>query len=1174
MNSLRPVFTARRGFPALAAIASAMVCYLRAQRPSLKGWVIAAIALALTACGGGGGDSPSGYDKDASQSLIYAFPGDRQQQVPMPSPVILRFSSAITATTPENAVTVRDADDNPVNVTASLSPDRRSLILTPVEKFAPRTHYRVELADMALEKGTAPARTLSFDTRAREEGPRGEVAADTFSLLRRIPDGTQMPIMDFSSFRLQFSQPLDSDSIAYGDSVRLTDSEGALVDAVVLNHDHYLTVDPVEDLRPGQQYTLEVTAGVTSTLGQALSTEGLALRTRFVPRDTRPPGGGERAVMVQNVAADGALSPLTGAPVNLIPMTSVLLGRETATQASGLLHAELAFAPNFPYTTPLRIARGSLIDSAPIDVMIGGEVPAGFASGDVGVHFLSDATGYLSPNPYSNAVDAPRLVTLFMDVALTTSEARANGAVTQDLLHLELQGTAMVEDGVLVVHAVGVVQPKILGSERATGLLSFSLRSLPDQLNPPPANTDTSVATLQSWSHADTRVVNRDAPVVLTFSKPIDNRTLDSITLLGTRNGQTGPVEISARTDGSTVILQPATALESPTDDDEISYQVDLGNTLADIQGIPVAPATQPLAFAFPRLISDYQWLARYPIFGAEGSAEDNRIYPELVMDHAPVVLMVYPGFPCVIDESTQDLSAGIAGRCQGALNREYHNLIEAHNRFQTIAKHPDDLLPISTLPANASIHVQATRDLDPGTVLLGDTFLVEALDEQGAPTGQVAGTLEVTGANIRFTPDAPWQPGTLYRYSLVGNGDGRAVPRQQDDTPILPEPPLCDGSDGICDRDGRPLQTQLYEANAGLDSNGHDFIMTQATDSLLGGPTLRQVFRATEPSGNVLQLLSAASVDSNANFYHDINPAVDVPLEQVFSVAFLGMDLNHRRYQHEEQRLEGLPLDDSADVHDPDGIQPPPNSAKMLSLSPWIDPAEYTEQFYFNGLSIGCAYDMAVMTETGVPTTPLTCPERKFTFMHSGLAVEVTNNYVDGQGLEVLIWPSQIMSTALSVVTVLSNSLPIQIDSGYHVMRMRYAKADPQCDETLEPCLRNRPVSAWITSDQEGNPVLSATVDLYIDAPDLRRNTNFPQVGNLANNLISIPVTLHLEGPVHFDDTGRMVADQINTNPVTLTFDVETYDESSNVIAHAAQFDMLLPARGAFLQYISAPNK
>ncbi len=911
---------------------------------------------------------------------------------------------------------------------------------------------------------------------------------------------------------------------------------------------------------------------MTSTLGQSLSADGLSLRTRFTPLDTRPPGGGDRAVMVQDILADGSVSPLTGAPVNLVPMASVLLGQDTVTQASGLLQAELAFVPNFPDTTPLRIARGSLIDSASIDVMIGGEVPAGFTSGDVRIHFLSDASGYLSPNPYSKAPDAPRQVTLFMDLAISTGDARANGAITQDLMHVELQGTAMVENGVLAVNAIGVVQPKVLGTERAKGVLSFSLRSLSDQLNPPPANTDTSVATLQSWSHADTTVVNPNAPVVLTFSKPIDNRTLDSITLLATRNGTTGPVETSARTDGSTVILQPATALESPTDGDEVSYQVTLGNTLADLQGIPVAPATQPLEFAFPWLVSDYQWLARYPASRDEGSAEENRIYSELIMDHAPVVLMAYPGFPCVIDESTQDLGAGIAGRCQGALDTEYHNLIDAPGLFHTITKHADDLLPISTLAANGSIHVHTTRDLDPGTVLLGRTFLVEALDEQGAPTGAVAGTLQVSGPDIRFTPDAPWQPGTLYRYSLVGNGDGLTVERRQDSTPIMPAPPLCDGSDGICDRQGRPLQTQLYDTDIVQDNNGLKYMKTQAADSPLGGPTMRHVFRATVPSGNVLQLLTTASVDSNANFYHDINPFVDVPLDQVLSVAYLGMEINHRKYQHEERRLEGSPLDEAPDVHDPDGIQPPPNSAKMLSLSPWIQPGEFTEMFYFNGLSIGCPYDIDVLMQTGVPT-PMTCPERKFTFMHSGLAVEVTDHYVEGQGIEVLIWPSQIVSTALSVVTLLSNSMPIQIDSGYHLMRMRYAKADPQCDETLQPCLRNRPISAWISSDQEGNPMLNATVDLYIDAPDLRRNMNFPQVGDLSHNLTSIPVTLNLEGPVHFDDTGRMIADQINTNPVVLTFDVEVYDAPGE-IDHAGQFDMLLPARGAFLQYISAPNK
>lgn len=1142
----------------------------------MKRLIIASCALALAACGGSKDDVSGRYQDDwqsASQSLVYAFPANQQQQVALPSPVVLRFSSAITADSPEDAVTVRDTDDNAVSVTAALSPDRRSLILTPTEGFAPHTRYQVQLASMALEKGIAPARTLSFDTRSREEGALSDVAADSFTLLRRIPDGTLMQVMDFSSFRLQFSQPLASDSIAYGDSVRLTDNNGTLVEAVVLSHGHYLTVDPVQDLSATQQYTLELTDDVTSTLGHALSTGGLSLSASFTPQDTRPPGGGERAVMVQDILADGSVSPLTGAPVNLVPMASVLLGQDTATQTSGMLHAELAFVPNFPDATPLRIARGSLIESAPMEVMIGGEVSAGFASGDVRIHFLSDATGYLLPNPYSNAVDAPRLVTLFMDLAITAADARANGAVTQDLLHVELQGTSIVEDGVMVIHAVGMVQPKILGSERAVGLLSFSLRSLADPLNPPPANVDTSIAVLQSWSHADPAVVTTDAPVVLTFSKPIDNRTLGSITLLATRNGVTEPVDVTARADGSAVILQPVNALEHPSEQNDISYEISLGNQLADIQGIGVAQPAESLQFSFPVAVSEYEWKVRYPAFGMESPAEDNRIETALIMDRSPVVLMAYPGYPCVIDESTQDLVSGIAGRCQGALDVSYHNLIQTHARFDRITKPADDLLPISTLAANASIHVHATRNIDPDSVVLGQTFLVETLNEQGVSTGPVAGKIEVAGAEIQFTPASPWTAGTLYRYSLVSNGDSLNVERAPDNTPILPEP-LCDGSDAICDVNGRPLQTQLYATTASLDADGKPFLMTVAADSVVGGPAMRHVFRAVPPSGNVLQVLTAASVDSNANFYHDINPYLDVPIEDVFNHGFLGMEINHRLYGTEEQHLDGSQPDDAPHASDPDGIKPVANSAKMLSLTPWVDPAEYSEGFFFNGLSIGCPYDTSALTNPGAPMAAMVCPERKFTFMHSSLAAEVTGRYVDGQGIEVLIWPSQIISTALSVVTVLANSMPIQVDSGFHVMRMRYAKADPQCDETLQPCLRNRPISAWISSDAEGNPVLSATVDLYIDAPDLRRNMNYPQVGDLTHNLVSIPVTMHLEGPVRFDDTGRMIVDQISTNEAVLSFDTETYDEWSNLISHAGQFDMLLPAGGAFLQYISAPIK
>ncbi|HCE41379.1 MAG TPA: hypothetical protein DEV80_15115, partial [Alcanivorax sp.] len=172
---------------------------------------------------------------------------------------------------------------------------------------------------------------------------------------------------------------------------------------------------------------------LTSRFGETIA----PFEREVVPRDTTSPTG-ERAVLVTEVpAADPALgclddgvrtSPLTGDPINCVPVRGTILADQTASKQTGNVFGELAFQPNFPTVTPLRVKRGSRLVGDALEVIIGGQVPVGFNSGDVTVEMITDATGYLYPNPLSNRDSADRALRLFMDVATTTADARANGA--------------------------------------------------------------------------------------------------------------------------------------------------------------------------------------------------------------------------------------------------------------------------------------------------------------------------------------------------------------------------------------------------------------------------------------------------------------------------------------------------------------------------------------------------------------------------------------------------------------------------------------------------------------------------------------------------------------------------------------------------------------------------
>ena len=1148
----------------------------------MKRIIMAACIVSLAACGGDKDDVATEQQQDwesQKQSLVYSFPDNNQQEVPVPSPVVLRFSSPVAETAP--AITLREAGGPVVpDVELEWVDGKRGLIITPDSKLKPLTDYVVHIPAIELEKGTAAARTLHFTTRALFEGPKSQVAEDIFEVMRMIPDGENYPVMDFSSFRVQFSQPLDQATVKYGDSadatVQLMGPEG-LVDAHLLVSGHYMTIDPKEDLTPGAEYSLNMTTGITSTYGETLPGgsfgnpgDTLAVSLKTSPKDTTSPTTGERVSMVQDVADSGELSPLTGQPINLVPMASVLLGEDTATQAKGTLAAELAFVPNFPEATPFRVKRGSLIEGASIDVLIGGEVPAGFESGKVRMDFLSDATGYLLPNSYSNADDAPRQVRLFMDVAVSTETASANGAITQDLLHIELVGTSIVESGQMVINAVGVVEPDVLGSERATGILSFYMKAFEDQDNPPEVVIDSTPPMVQSWVPGDNvKSFKVDDPIVVTFNKAIDvsDESLEKIYIR--ENGV--KVDSYVHTRGSSVYIQPVEPLKRSSEDplnmgsvDQYVYDLIIEQGIKDISGNE-SVGSYTYSFELPVNVlkaEQYHW----PYVDPGQFPQQEYLGITDVVQRSPIVLALYPGYPCLIDETSMDLSGGVAGRCKGTLDEVYSKSIAID--FSTIqrvpSKLPDDLLPLISIPSNRPIVAVFSKELDKSSVVLGGSFKVEELDENGAYVADVEGDIRVEGKKITFYAKDEWKMDSIYRYTLGSNGDRMSSMAN------------CDGSESICDLSGLPIQTQLYSVDlvyyAPMDM---DMLYQEHTAESGGGDPLVQYFKAGPKADTVLQVLGAASVDSNANMVHERNKPVDYP----GGYPFLRREYNV--YSVEEDGADGEPLDpnacDSSEAEclDPDGVIPPPNSAKLVG----VDQFDPMAPVYVPVVNTGCAFESGAASPE--PFIKSVCPEQKFTYLTSALVSEVGGYSEQDGGIVVDIWPGQILSTALPIYPVMIACLGqcvIGTDSGPQVMRMRYAKNDDACVEDPAvgaTCLRNKPIRAVI-KNVNGEPYISSSVDVYIDAIDLERRIraigeSMGLIGaDTLHDLVSVPVTLNLEGKVEFMDDGTMKIAMANTNEINFDFNMKLFAAAFNMAALLGDLTLQLPSYGSNIEYSS----
>lgn len=1104
----------------------------------MKKIMIFASALALVACGGSKDDSQTQTEKQwrsDKQTLVYSYPTDGQLEVPNSAPVVLSFSSAISATHPEEHITVTALSTGEVvPVTAKQADSGTSLVLTPEKRFHPLEKYQVEVGAINLEEGVSKPQTLRFNTRGLAEGPAKLMAQEEFDLVRRFPDGSeQLPVVDFSSFRYQFSQPIAVETARYGEQITLLDASDSVVEAEVLVHGAYLTIDPKEDLQPNTQYTIAID-GLQSTQEQSYSDSW-----SFTPKDTTSPTTGKREKLVQDISANGEGSPLTGNTINKVPMASVLLGQDTATQASGVLEAELAFVPHFPDVTPFRIAKGSLIKGSDIEVLIGGLVPAGFNSGDIRMHFISDATGYLMPNAYSDQPDAPRHVRLFMDMAISAETDKANGAITQDLMHIELAGTAIVEDGSMVINAVGVVEPNVLGSEYASGLLSFYMKSFEDQVNPPTAGEDDRPLVLQSWVPGDTPTLSAtDDPIVLTFNKPVKASEFE---VALTEAGEEIGIELSHS--GTKLIIQPNTALKQG-EDEELEYQLQLGTD----------GYQETLSFALPVKTVARDTTGKRSSWwkGSVGNTPEADSY-------SPVIFAAYPGYPCVLETDSLDLTTGLQGWCKGSINplsypEEY--LTDPNSYW----KEWDDAIPVGKIQPNAPIVLSFSKAIDPSTVN-SDTFIVEEVDSQGNSVKPIKGSVEIKGATLKFYPETAWQENTYYRYTLKSSGY-REVGEEgmlEEQFSIMPSDYNC-GLDAICGIDGLPVQTRTLGTLVVKKLQGKEVLFPYlaikgGNYSIAGGPDFTQYFESL-PTNNVLQhFVSAPTADTNRNFFLDRESEIWVS------------------DQSGEARSDEIYTKPEKGVKD--------NKAKLMTspvaneITPDWDFAANGSLPAVNGITIGCPYTDE--NSWAVPLIPnCSDDELTHTFLNTALIAEVgeKSKSNDEESIPVIIWPSQIIGTSVDVNAIISVFAPdtnedniadnwmllelVQLDikgfTGPQIMRMRYA-----LDEHGN---RTQPIQGEIrfVNDQ---PQLSAKVDLYLDVPFLAR----AGMGSIdyTHSLTSQPITMELTGPVEFLPDGRMQVIQYNLNPINL--DVDLGIASGHYLGG---FGLGIPSKGSILTLVS----
>jgi len=149
-----------------------------------------------------------------------------------------------------------------------------------------------------------------------------------------------------------------------------------------------------------------------------------------------------------------------------------------------------------------------------------------------------------------------------------------------------------------------------------------------------------------------------------------------------------------------------------------------------------------------------------------------------------------------------------------------------------------------------------------------------------------------------------------------------------------------------------------------------------------------------------------------------------------------------------------------------------------------------------------------------------------------------------------VTMSPQLVLATSLPLDAIAiqdETTISISTNTGRLMMRLR------------EPA--TGPAMGYIIDDH-GTPTLVASLDVYLDAPDMRILT-------LTHDLHSKPLSIAVRGPVRFLADGRIAIAASNVADVPMRVNIQGTDTSGPI---SGAVKMVIPAGGLTLQLVSPP--
>ncbi|QUM77626.1 Ig-like domain-containing protein [Moritella sp. 24] len=723
--------------------------------------------------------------KRRAQSLFdahtfYSFPFNGQADVAVNTSVLLSFSHPLDRFSAK-AFTLSDSKGNVVEVT-SVEVTEGSFATDPNNPMADGLAFKPKAALKAGEQYSVTyAIGLINEADGNKELTAERTEEDPLTFTTRLAKDSvsfaldtngfyptdDLPFTTFTSLRLRTTNDIDATTLIAGDTFKFQkvgSTEQVAGDLIVRGR--YITFDPADDLDVDATYELIISNDVKDSIGNSFA----GLEKTFTVLDS-----GEHAFKPMNVTVNtnNQASPYSGELTNAVTIKSVLIGGNDTTYVDSDLITELANLGNFDDASPLVIRKGSILNSSSLTVKVGGEFPTGFDTGNIRMTNISDATGYLINNTNSDHKYASKQLHLFMDVAMTTDgydedgklNGKANGGLSQNIMHLELIGTVRTEGPTMIIDAVSEIDVKILGVDNAHAQVSFHMESYTADETPAPA-VDIKPPEFQSAYPAENIThFSLGDNVTVTYDEPL---TLSSLQNLVLKDENNTVIDTVISQDGSSIVIDPITNLASST-----AYTIT--GSIEDLAG--------NIAYLQQRFTTPYK--------------------VQELRQTSPMVEGTVPGYTCALVEA--NYANDIAGRCAGGSDGS-----------GTVVE--DDKFNIFDLQADRDIFIAFSQQIDKASLVLGNScntgsFRVEVVNSAGVCQSTVPGVMQYDNKILTFSPMENWQDqgANVYQYSLISQEN--ATKEQVD----------CTSGSVICSEAGYPLQTTLLKETSAEDQGGPD---------------------------------------------------------------------------------------------------------------------------------------------------------------------------------------------------------------------------------------------------------------------------------------------------------------------------------------------------------------